>query len=229
MFLGDRMVGEWQGDLEDRLGHDFSNKIDGASATRITFNAVLVEQGSVLKIVGQPDGTELAPLDYGGPGEGLTWASHLQVAFAQANVSAFLYWEDAENATASSSLINLIGNEIVTSKRYWVFAQFSEFVRPGAHRVDAASNNPLVNVRAFRNTNDVVAVQVLNDATTEVTVQVNVQGLMAGDIFQLYLTNKQYDLQTLRPIRLHADGQFEGRVPAHSLVSFVSNQGVKRW
>lgn len=52
-----------------------------------------------------------------GPGEGLTWASHIQIAFASANVSAFLYWIGAENSTTNSGLINMINDEVIPSKR----------------------------------------------------------------------------------------------------------------
>ena len=64
IFLNQTSIGKWQGDLEDRLGHDNSDTLDGHSATRITFPAVQVKNGDVLKIVGQPNGKELAPLDY---------------------------------------------------------------------------------------------------------------------------------------------------------------------
>lgn len=64
IFLGDKSIGTWKGDLEDKLGHDFSERLDGQSATRIYFRGVEVKQGDVLKIIGRPDGTEFAPLDY---------------------------------------------------------------------------------------------------------------------------------------------------------------------
>jgi alpha-glucuronidase len=64
VFLNEKSVGKWVGNLEDKLGHDFSEFLDGHSATRITFPGVKVEKGDVLKIVGQPDGKELAPIDY---------------------------------------------------------------------------------------------------------------------------------------------------------------------
>ena len=64
LFLNEKSIGRWNGDLEDKLGHHFSELLDGHSATRITFQGVKVEKGDVLKIVGQPDGVEFAPLDY---------------------------------------------------------------------------------------------------------------------------------------------------------------------
>ncbi|KAJ5893102.1 hypothetical protein N7504_009793 [Penicillium tannophilum] len=63
-FLNRQLIGSWSGNLEDKLGHDFSEYLDGHSATRITFPGVPVMTGDILKIVGQPDGTEFAPLDY---------------------------------------------------------------------------------------------------------------------------------------------------------------------
>ena len=64
IFLNEESVGTWRGDLQDKLLHDFSEYMDAHSATRMTFPGVKVKKGDVLKIVGQPDKKELAPLDY---------------------------------------------------------------------------------------------------------------------------------------------------------------------
>lgn len=63
-FLNDEPLLEWIGDLEDKLGHAFSTKLDGHSATRIGIEGVELKKGDVLKIIGIVDGIELAPLDY---------------------------------------------------------------------------------------------------------------------------------------------------------------------
>lgn len=62
--LGYQTVGRWVGNHEDTLGHAPSTYLDGHSATRITFKGIDVRQGEVLRITGQPDGIEPAPLDY---------------------------------------------------------------------------------------------------------------------------------------------------------------------
>jgi alpha-glucuronidase len=62
--IGNRTVGTWTGDLEDKLGHAPSIYLDGHSATRVTFKGVTVKRGDMLKIVGRPDGIEPAPIDY---------------------------------------------------------------------------------------------------------------------------------------------------------------------
>ncbi|KAH8124789.1 glycoside hydrolase family 67 protein [Trichoderma asperelloides] len=64
IFLNEILIGAWKGDLEDKLSHDFSDRMDGHSATRVTFNKVDIKKGDSLTIVGRPDGSELAPIDY---------------------------------------------------------------------------------------------------------------------------------------------------------------------
>jgi O-glycosyl hydrolase len=157
----------------------------------------------------------------GGPGEGLTWARNIQVAFVAANVSAFLYWEGVENSTSNSALINLIGNTVVPSKRFWTFAQFSKFARPGARRVEATSSNPLLTVSSFFNTGGSVATQVISSATTEYTIDLQVKGCDGNSWVQPYLTNNANNLTQLPLIRASRDGVFTTSIPAFSLVSFV--------
>ncbi|PSN61709.1 alpha-glucuronidase [Corynespora cassiicola Philippines] len=62
--IGNRIIGSWTGDLEDKLGHAPSIYLDGHSATRITFKGVEVNKGELLKITGAADGIEPAPIDY---------------------------------------------------------------------------------------------------------------------------------------------------------------------
>lgn len=64
VFLGNRSIGSWRGDMEETLGHAMSWYPDESAATRITFPGVSVTQGEELRIVGTPDGIEGAFLDY---------------------------------------------------------------------------------------------------------------------------------------------------------------------
>lgn len=151
----------------------------------------------------------------GSQGEGLTWAGRIQTAFVQANVSAFLYWIGAEAALGNSALIALQGDEVIPSKRFWAFASFSKFVRPGARRIEASSNNPALTVSAFINTDGKVAVQVINNSTQDATISLDV----AGPVTQ-YTTNNQCDLHQSAAIPARK-GKVSATVPAYSLVSFV--------
>ncbi|KAJ5350019.1 hypothetical protein N7541_007746 [Penicillium brevicompactum] len=64
VYLNDRKIGQWTGNSEETLSHTPSIYLDGHSATRVKFRGVKVKHGDSLKIVGMPDGTEPAPLDY---------------------------------------------------------------------------------------------------------------------------------------------------------------------
>lgn len=62
--IGNKTVGRWTGNAEDKLGHAPSIYLDGHSATRITFRGVNVQQGELVRITGQGNGIEPAPIDY---------------------------------------------------------------------------------------------------------------------------------------------------------------------
>jgi alpha-glucuronidase len=64
VYLNGKEVGKWIGDHEDTLGHAVSANLDGHTGSRVTFNGVKTQKGDMLKIVGTPDGAEMAPLDY---------------------------------------------------------------------------------------------------------------------------------------------------------------------
>jgi hypothetical protein len=65
-------------------------------------------------------------------GDGFTWAQDIQTALTQANVNAFFYWWGVSASTANSGLIQVQGATINLSKRYWSFAAFGRYIRPGA-------------------------------------------------------------------------------------------------
>ncbi|EGU79249.1 alpha-glucuronidase [Fusarium oxysporum f. sp. conglutinans race 2 54008] len=64
LLLDGKMVREWKSDLDTRLGHDFSEYLDGHSATRVYLRGVDVREGAELTIIGYPDGKDMASLDY---------------------------------------------------------------------------------------------------------------------------------------------------------------------
>ena len=64
VYLNDQKIGQWTGNSESTFSHTTSIYLDGHSATRIKFRNIKVERGDTLKIVGIPNGTEPAPLDY---------------------------------------------------------------------------------------------------------------------------------------------------------------------
>ncbi|EKV12887.1 Alpha-glucuronidase [Penicillium digitatum] len=64
VYLNNREIGRWIGNGESIFSHTPSVHLDGHSAIRIKFRDVKIHKGDTLKIVGMPNGTEPAPLDY---------------------------------------------------------------------------------------------------------------------------------------------------------------------
>lgn len=160
----------------------------------------------------------------GSKGDGLTWANNIQTAFTKGNVSAYIYWIGAEYGNVNTMLVRLNGNSVQIPKRYWAFAQFSRFVRPGAVRVSTTSTNSRLATSAFVNENGTVAVQVINQGTVDVNVTLKgAAGTAAvGRGVAAWLSNEAHDLDlTPADIDLVGDGVINGTVPARSFVSFI--------
>ncbi|KAL2059955.1 hypothetical protein VTL71DRAFT_10110 [Oculimacula yallundae] len=64
LYISNKLIGKWTGNNEDNLGHEPFAYLDGHSATRKTFPGIKIKKGEELKIVGIPNGAELAPFDY---------------------------------------------------------------------------------------------------------------------------------------------------------------------
>jgi alpha-glucuronidase len=64
VYLNDNKIGTWIGNNEDTLLHAPSSSLDGSTAARITFRGVTVKKGDTIKIAGNANGNEAAPLDY---------------------------------------------------------------------------------------------------------------------------------------------------------------------
>ncbi|KAF2197693.1 alpha-glucuronidase [Delitschia confertaspora ATCC 74209] len=62
--LNNQTVGQWIGNLEDKLGKAAADSMNGHTSTRITFLGVKVQKGDMLRVTGKGDGKEGAGLDY---------------------------------------------------------------------------------------------------------------------------------------------------------------------
>ncbi|KAF2093669.1 putative endo-1,6-beta-D-glucanase BGN16.3 precursor [Rhizodiscina lignyota] len=153
------------------------------------------------------------------PFEGLVWAQNVQDAFVKSNVSAFLNWIGSEYTTGNSPLILNYGDSVEISKRFWAYAHFSKFVRPGARRIDAESSSDDLHVSAFRNPDGTAAIQVINVGNGTEVVAFKTSHAR-GPSIKSYLTNNQYDLKE-STVKYSGRGSFSGSVPARSMVSFV--------
>lgn len=224
----ERLTGIQQAGAEDTLGlvtsHGYSSAPGAPFATD--------------KKVWQTEWSTFDPINYdwyasGSQSEGLTWANHIQQAFAVSNVNGFLYWWGAANTTDNQSLLFINGtNEVRVTKRLWAHAHFgARFIRPGATRIAASvvsggngnGTSSTLNVTAFSNTDDgSVAVQVINNGDAAQTVSLATGGKPAGRggcVVQTWLTNQSHNLtQACAAVQR---GQATAEVPGRSLLSFI--------
>jgi glucosylceramidase len=128
-------------------------------------------------------------------GDGFTWAQDIQTALTQASVNAFFYWWGASASTANSGLIQVQGATVNLSRRYWSFAAFGRYIRPGAVRVGAAASSSAPDVSAFRDRDGSWVVEILNTGTT--AQPVSLRGLPSGHATS-YVTSES-DALTAQP------------------------------
>ena len=213
----ERLTGIQQAGKEDTLGlvtsHGYSSAPGAPFATD--------------KNVWQTEWSTFDTINYnwyatGSQSEGLTWANHIQQAFAVSNVTGFLYWWGAANTTDNQSLL-FVNNtaEVRVTKRLWAHAHFgSRFIREGANRVDAAvSGGSALNATAFSNTDDSVAVQVINNGNDTETVTLTGLTLKGNHTVKTWLTNQANNLT--RGYAAANGNQAMAQVPGRSLLSFV--------
>ncbi|MCJ1438235.1 hypothetical protein MMC27_007622 [Xylographa pallens] len=189
----ERLTGIQQAGKEDTLGLVTAHGYSSAPSTPFATN----------KKTWITEWSTFDPINYdwyvaGNQSEGLTWANHIQQAFSASNVTGFLYWWGAANATDNESLL-VINNtaEVRVTKRLWAHAHFgSRFIRQGATRIGAAvSGDSTLNVTAFSNTDGTVAVQLINNGNTTQDVTLSGVTIAKGVVqVQTWLTNQANNL-----------------------------------
>ena len=168
-----------------------------------------------------------AAWDDGSNGSGLVWADILYNALTKAQVNGYLYWwfaiRDASN-TDNEDLIHMYTSTYTVTKRLWAFANYSRFIRPGATRIDATSDNANLEITAAKNTNGSFAIVVLNKGTTDETTSFDLSGGNYASTVTPYLTNAANDTAQQAAISA-AGGGFTATIPARSLVTYYILDG----
>ncbi|HVU69100.1 MAG TPA: ricin-type beta-trefoil lectin domain protein, partial [Ktedonobacteraceae bacterium] len=162
--------------------------------------------------------------DDGSDASGFTWAQHIFTGLTAANLSAVLYWWGAVGSGTNDNegLLQVNGSNVITSGRLWAFANYSRFIRPGAVRIGASSGDSNLRVSAFRNTNGVVSIVVLNAANSAITTSYALQntGVADGTTVTPYLTNGSNHTAQQGTTSV-SGGSFSATIPARSLVTYV--------
>ena len=164
--------------------------------------------------------------DDGSDASGLTWAQHIFAGLDSANLSAFLYWWGSGTPSENNdneSLILINGSSVTPSGRLWAFANFSDYVRPGAVRIGASSSDGNITVDAFKNpSNNTIAIVALNTGTSSDTNTYSLTGtgVANGATVTPHLTNSSNNDATQATTSV-SSGSFSYTIPARSLVTFT--------
>ncbi len=151
-------------------------------------------------------------------GEGNTMAAVLAVAksmdylFSEAHLNAYVYW------WAADLLTDGIANKVL-----WTIAQYSRFVRPGWHRIDA-DTSPATAVRlvAFMSPeNDSVAIVVTNLGNAEQTFNIQLSDARFDDVTP-YRTSSSESMAELSSIP-GGNSWISATVPAESISTYVAS------
>ncbi|HEX6684502.1 MAG TPA: glycoside hydrolase [Candidatus Limnocylindrales bacterium] len=151
---------------------------------------------------------------------GIVVAESIHQTFAEAGANAYVYWV-ATSLGATRGFIQIAdGSDAYrVSKRFWAFAAYSRFIRPGAHRVPVQLADPNLKVTAFRNRGGTMVVELLNTGTTEVST-----GFATDTPIHratTYLTDETHSVEQMSDARLRHSRWVPVRVPARSLTTVV--------
>ena len=148
-----------------------------------------------------------------------TWNSVLATAkeihdcMTAANYSAYLWWY-------LKRFYGPINESGQITKRGYVLAQFSKYVRPGYQRVDMSNPAPNVSLSAYEGNGKTVIVAVnMGNAST---IKFNITGETAPGSFTPHITSTSKSLSSEMPVGV-SNGSFTYELPASSITTFVSN------
>jgi glucuronoarabinoxylan endo-1,4-beta-xylanase len=149
-----------------------------------------------------------------------TWASVLSTAkeihdcLATANYSAYLWWY-------LKRFYGPIDENGQITRRGYVMAQFSKYVRPGYQRIDASNPTANVYVSAYKGNGKVVIIAVNMNSSSQ-RVKFSISGGAVPGSFTPHITSNSKNLSTEAVVNVSGNS-FTCDLPASGVITFVSN------
>ena len=155
--------------------------------------------------------------------DGVYWAGLLHAHLTQNDVSGWLWWWGTHAGNSRSSLIalDMTAKSYTLSKRLFTIGQYSRFIRPGSHRVNAVEN-PVGNVR-FSAYLDPLGKQLIcvaiNDDSKDQQFSIQFGGIPATSCSPVR-TSRTETHQRLEKLPV-TNGQVTVQAPAMSVTTFI--------
>ncbi|MFZ5988938.1 MAG: carbohydrate-binding protein [Bacillota bacterium] len=148
--------------------------------------------------------------------EALDIAYHMHNSMVEADFQAYVWWYIRRSYGPMKEDGNI-------SKRGYMMAHYSKYIRPGYYRVDATKNpNTNVYVSAYKGDNKVVIVAI-NKGNSAVTQTFNLQNGSTSSVAS-YVTTGSQNLATNSSVTV-SNGSFTAQLPAQSVTTFVGQLG----
>ncbi|HEY9060368.1 MAG TPA: dockerin type I domain-containing protein [Pseudobacteroides sp.] len=145
--------------------------------------------------------------------EALDVATHMHNSMVEAEFQAYVWWYIRRS-------YGPMKEDGTISKRGYMMAHFSKFVRPDYVRVDATKNpNTNVYISAYKGDNKAVIVAI-NKGTSAVSQKFNVQGAASLSKVTPWVTTGSSNMAAGSSINV-SGGSFTAQLPAQSITTYV--------
>ena len=152
---------------------------------------------------------------------GVYYGQRIYLFLTVAQVNAYHYWWlISGNSTGNQGLLD---NYASITKRFFVFGQYSRFVRPGYYRIGASNTgNALISAYNDTNSGNFAIVAVNTNTSTAINQTFNLTNFTAGSVTP-WLTTSNLSLVGTNAVTV-SNSSFTYTLPALSVVTFVGQR-----
>jgi glucuronoarabinoxylan endo-1,4-beta-xylanase len=162
--------------------------------------------------------------DDGTATSGMTLAQSINDTLTLGNADAYIYFFGASTG-ATGALMQLNGTTFNVSDRLWAMAAYSRYIRPGAFRVSASSDNPALEITAFRNRDGSKVLEIINTAATAQSLSLRLGPQLAGSHPVSYLTDNTHTVAREDLASLHGGNLGVALAPRSLTTVVLSGSG----
>lgn len=193
-----------------------------ARISHITTHTYQANDSERLRQLAEQHGKPLWVSEYGdGERTGMELARRIRDDITGKRAAAWIYWQVADNAGAWGLVFNRLDGRDTTyrkTRKFYVLAQFSRFLRPGCRIVAANDGDSLAAYDPDRKRLIVVSV---NDRAEPRQVRFEFAGVATpAKTAQVHRTSREEDCAPQPDAPVH-NGQLSATLPARSVTTFV--------
>lgn len=212
-------------DNDERNTYECVSAYDAVTLSNISHIATHTYHANAspkLRQLSERTGKPLWVSEYGdGERTGLRMARRIRDDIVEKRAQAWIYWQFADNAGAWGMVWNRLDGRDPSyrkTRKFYVMAQFSRFIRPGSQIISASDDDSLV---AYDRPKQQLIIVAVNDRNTsrDIIYQLDRSTTPASEV-AAFRTSQQEDVAPQPPITIAA-GKFSATLPARSVTTFV--------